>query len=339
MLTVVIPALNEAKAIVDTIDRMRKVLEDAAIVHEIIVVNDGSSDETGTLARSRGVRVIDHPSPGGYGLSLKDGILVAKYDLIAITDADGTYPCERIPDLVKLVYDDGFDMAVGARTGAEYRGTFVKMPARRVFLWLSEYATGRKIDDINSGLRVFRKEIVLRYIGTISNGFSFTTTITLAAMLNGYFVKYTPIEYFKRVGKSHVKYVRDSLRSLQIITESILYYNPLKLFLLVAMVLMSVAPVALIAGALLRENMVACLGLTILAALSIVGSVGIGAIGLAAVLMRRIADSDSEIHWRSLRSKRPMPASIGNEVVVSAFASAPTVVGASAITATAKPEA
>jgi len=79
--------------------------------------------------------VIDHPAPGGYGLSLKDGILVAKYDLIAITDADGTYPNERIPDLLKLVAVDGFDMAVGARTGSEYRGTFVKMPARRTRLW------------------------------------------------------------------------------------------------------------------------------------------------------------------------------------------------------------
>lgn len=123
MLTVVIPALNEAKAIVETIDRIRQVLDVATIAHEIIVVNDGSTDDTGALARSCGVRVIDHPSPGGYGLSLKDGILVAKYDLIAITDADGTYPCERIPELFNLVRGSGFDMAVGARTGGEYRAT------------------------------------------------------------------------------------------------------------------------------------------------------------------------------------------------------------------------
>jgi len=208
--------------------------------------------------------------------------------------------------LLDLVRHSGFDMAVGARTGSEYRGTFVKMPARRVFLWLSEYATGRKIDDINSGLRVFRKEIVIRYIGTISNGFSFTTTITLAAMLNGYFVKYIPIDYYKRLGKSHVRYVRDTLRSLQIIVESILYYNPLKLFLLVAMVLLSVAPAALVGAAVFRANLVVCIGLSVLASLSIVGSVGIGAVGLAAVLMRRIAEADNEMRWRA-RGYLPSP--------------------------------
>jgi glycosyltransferase involved in cell wall biosynthesis len=307
MLTVVIPALNEAKAIIETIDRIRQVLEAAGIQHEIIVVNDGSTDETGALARSRDVRVLDHPSPGGYGLSLKHGILAAKYDLISITDADGTYPCERIPELFNLVHTAGFDMAVGARTGSEYRGTFVKMPARRVFLWLSEYATGRKIDDINSGLRVFRKEIVTRYIGTISNGFSFTTTITLAAMLNGYFVKYIPIAYYKRVGASHIRYVRDTLRSLQIIVESVLYYNPLKLFLLVAMVLLSVAPVALVGAAAFRTNVAVCLAFSVLASLSLVGSIGIGAVGLAAVLIRRIAEADSEVRWRS-RGRFPSPA-------------------------------
>jgi len=161
MLTVVIPALNEENAIKDTIESIKKTLDGAGITHEIIVVNDGSTDKTGEFARASGVMVIDHPARGGYGRSLKDGILKAKYDLIAITDADGTYPNDRLPDLYKLVATDGFDMAVGARTGPEYRGTFLKMPARSVFLWLSRYATGVHIDDINSGLRVFRKEIPL----------------------------------------------------------------------------------------------------------------------------------------------------------------------------------
>src|SRR5947207_2706833 len=115
MLTVVIPALNEEQAIARTVDSVRETLSREGIEHEIIVVNDGSEDRTGALAAARGARVITHPSPGGYGLSLKDGIAVARYDLIGIADADGTYPVERFPELYRLVRDAGFDMAVGAR--------------------------------------------------------------------------------------------------------------------------------------------------------------------------------------------------------------------------------
>jgi glycosyltransferase involved in cell wall biosynthesis len=301
MLTVVIPALNEERAIAETIDRIREVLTGSSIEHEIILVNDGSSDRTGEIARERSVRVVDHPVPGGYGHSLKDGILVAKYDLIAITDADGTYPCDRLPELFDLVAKKGFDMAVGARTGPEYRGTFMKMPARRVFLWLSEYATGRKIDDINSGLRVFRKEIVLRYIGTISDGFSFTTTISLAAMLNGYFVKYVPVAYHKRIGKSHVRYVRDTLRSLQIIVESILYYNPLKLFLLVASMLLGLGVVGAAVAAVGHQYAPVVFAGSFFAASTVVAAFLIGAIGLLAVLTRRVSEADSELRWRGGR--------------------------------------
>jgi glycosyltransferase involved in cell wall biosynthesis len=308
MLTVVIPALNEESAIAETIRRIGTALDADAVTHEIIVVNDGSTDQTASIARDCGVRVIDHPAPGGYGLALKAGILNAKYDLIAITDADGTYPCDRIAELYGLVARGGFDMAIGARTGPEYRGTFLKMPARRVFLWLSEYATGRKIDDINSGLRVFRKDIVLRYLATISDGFSFTTTITLAAMLNGYFVKYIPISYGKRIGKSHVRYVRDTLRSLQIIVESILYYNPLKLFLLGSSGLMWLALIAAVGAAVSHRQPTWALGFSILTSMSVVGAVGVGAVGLAAALFRRIAEGENELYWRRRRVVRDGPA-------------------------------
>jgi polyisoprenyl-phosphate glycosyltransferase len=244
MLSIVIPARNEAGAIAQTVEDIRSALTAQGIVHEIIVVDDGSTDGTGDIARAHQAIVSRRPASGGYGSSLKLGILRARYDLIGITDADGTYPNGRLPDLFKLVHEQGFDMAVGARTGTHYRGTFMKMPARRMFLWLSEYAAGQKIADINSGLRVFRKEIVLRYLHTISNGFSFTTTITLASMLNGYFVTYVPIEYHRRIGQSYVRYWRDSLRTLQIIVSNILYYNPLKLFLLLVNLLLLLSAAA-----------------------------------------------------------------------------------------------
>lgn len=285
MLSVVIPALDEEEAIAETIDTIRENLEAAKIPHEIIVVSDGSTDKTSELAKEHGATVIEHPAPGGYGKSLKDGIRSCQYDLVAITDADGTYPNEQLVKLYQLVHEDGFDMAVGARTGKHYRGTFLKMPARRLFLWLCNYATGQRIEDINSGLRVFRKEIAARYEHTICDGFSFTTTITLAAMQNGYFVKYIPIEYFKRKGSSHVRYYRDTLRALQIIVENILYYNPLKLYLLLVNTLFLLA---LVFGvmALIAVQSTANVLFSSLSAASFAAAFVVAAVGLSAVLSR-----------------------------------------------------
>jgi len=298
MLSVIIPALNEETAILQTIESIRSSLCEHMIEHEIIVINDGSSDHTEKIAKSilhsPDGRVIRHPEPGGYGLSLKEGIKAARYDIIAITDADGTYPNEKIPELYKELVEKGYDMVVGARRGPEYQGTFLKMPARRLFLWLSEYAAGRKIDDINSGLRVFRKELVFRHMHTVSNGFSFTTTITLAALLNGYFVKYIPIDYYKRIGKSHIRYWRDSLRSLQIIVENILYYNPLKLFLLLVNAMISTGFLAFIVY-LFSDNVKIYTFSGILAAICFAASFIISAIGLSADL-HRISTRDSKTY-------------------------------------------
>lgn len=227
--TVVIPALNEADGISAVLDRIMTLTPKP----EVIVVDDGSTDETARIARSKGARLVSHPTPGGYGRSLKDGIRAATHEIIVITDADGTYPIERIPDLLASLAK-GFDMAVGARTGPEYRGTFLKMPARILLKWLVEFTTGRHIPDINSGLRAFRKADALRYVDDLCNGFSFTTTITLIYLLSGKFVEYLPIAYASRVGRSKVRIIRDSLRTLQYITEVIAVYNPLKLFVLLS---------------------------------------------------------------------------------------------------------
>lgn len=301
-LSVVIPALNEEQAIRETIQSIRNSLTSRGIEHEIIVVSDGSTDATASRAREAGAIVIEHPQPGGYGKSLKDGILSARYDLIGITDADGTYPNERLPELLDFVLTNGFDMVVGARTGREYRGTFLKMPARRVFLWLSEYATGTKIDDINSGLRVFRRDIPLRFIHTISNGFSFTTTITLAALLNGYYVKYVPIDYHKRVGRSHVRYWRDSLRSFQIIVENILYYNPLKLFLLICQFLLGIAATGFALMFLLPHAPWQTLG-AMLASGGLISALLVAAIGLSASLGRITAYAAHSRETQAARSE------------------------------------
>lgn len=227
--SVIIPALNEEGGIAAVIDRLQALSPRP----EIIVVDDGSTDKTGEIAKSKGAIVIRHPSPGGYGRSLKDGLRAAKNELTAIADADGTYPVERIPELIESL-EEGYDMVVGARHGKHYRGAFLKMPARIVFKWLVEFTTGRRVPDINSGLRSFRKTEVLKYDEDLCNGFSFTTTITLIYLLTGKFVRYVPIDYGARKGRSKVKIIQDSLRTLQYITEVIVTYNPLKLFVLMS---------------------------------------------------------------------------------------------------------
>lgn len=234
-ITVIIPAYNEEKSISSTVKNVIDLGTSNNWDLEIIVVNDGSNDSTSRIALDSGAKVINHPTNGGYGLSIQDGIEASKMHLIAITDADGTYPISELPSLVKMVTEDGFDMAVGARTGAEYKKGLWKYPARLAFKWLSEFVAGRRIPDINSGLRVMKKDKLLPHHRRTCLGFSFTTSITLIFFLNGYFVGYKPIPYAKRIGKSKVRHFQDSLRTAQILVSVISYYNPLKLYLLLAL--------------------------------------------------------------------------------------------------------
>lgn len=242
-LSVVIPAYNEEQGLAATLERLKRV----PVPLEVIVVDDGSTDHTGEVARRFGARVVRHPTNGGYGLSLKSGIRAASHDLIAITDADGTYPVEQLPALLRKI-EEGFDMAIGARHGREYWGTFLKMPARLIFQFLVEFSTGQHIPDINSGLRVFRKRDVEPLFPHLCDTFSFTTTLTLAYCFLHKFICYLPITYEKRIGRSKIRIVRDSLRTLQFIVESITHFNPLKLFLLMALFLLLVAIVCAVAG-------------------------------------------------------------------------------------------
>ncbi|MCU0707509.1 MAG: glycosyltransferase family 2 protein [Pirellula sp.] len=231
-ISVVIPAYNEAESLEGVVRNLREHLNSKGIEHEIVVVVDGATDDTESVARRVADAVLVHPVNCGYGRSLKTGIVAAKNEWIVITDADGTYPNDRIPDLLALM--DRFDMVVGARSGSFYTGNTVKRYGRILFRWLSEYATGQRIPDINSGLRVFRRSQMIPFFPLINSGFSFTTTCTLSYLLNDLLVAYVPIDYFKRQGVSKVHHLRDSLRALQIIVEAILRCNPIKAFLLLA---------------------------------------------------------------------------------------------------------
>lgn len=233
-ISVVVPAYNEGPSVAGVVLRLRDVLEKARIRHEIIVVDDGSDDNTAHEAERVGAEVVRSPTNKGYGYSLLSGIKRARYPLIAITDADETYPSEMLPELIKKA--ERYDMVIGQRTGKFYQGSRLKSLSRVAFRVLSEFTAGARIPDINSGLRVFSRDFVLEHENSISTGYSFTTTVTLIALLEGHHLLYVPIEYHQRAGESKVRYVRDTLRSLQIITQVILAYNPIKFFMLLAII-------------------------------------------------------------------------------------------------------
>ena len=281
VLSVVVPALNEEAGIGPVLDRLVTVLGEFGVKYEIIVVDDGSDDGTGARARQRdGVRVIRHPQNAGYGASVYDGVLAARYERIVITDADGTYPIEALPELLQWAGD--YDMVVGARTGRTYRGSLFKFPARLAFGALCSFVTGTAIPDVNSGLRVMRRDLVLAFSDPLSRGMSFTTTMTLALLSNGYFVKFVPISYHQRIGRSKVRYVRDTLRASQILAQAITRYNPIKLFLVLAALSALAGVIAVGVGWVIGTAVLWTIG-----ALQLAAVLPLFGLGLVADLLRR----------------------------------------------------
>lgn len=231
--SVIIPAFNEEGAISGTIDHLHDTLREADCEYELIVVNDGSTDGTArALAGRRDVRVVSHPYNLGYGAALKTGIRNASHPLIVITDSDGTYPNGRIPELVEL--SRRFDMVVGSRNGANVTYPLIRKIPKWFLKRFAEWMVRRPIPDLNSGLRVFRRDVAERFLNILPDGFSFTTTITLAMLTNRYRVHYEPIDYHPRIGRSKIKPIRDTLRFIQLILRTGMYFAPLRVFLPVA---------------------------------------------------------------------------------------------------------
>jgi glycosyltransferase involved in cell wall biosynthesis len=234
-LSILVPAYNEELGIAATLDRLKEVA--APLRAEIIVIDDGSSDRTAALATAAGVRVLRHDMNRGYGASLKTGIRNTDADLVCITDADGTYPCERIGDLV--AHMDRYDMVVGARTGANVAIPLIRRPAKKALNLLANVLTGQRIPDLNSGLRVFKKACAERYMHLFPSGFSFTTTLTMAMLNDDFLVKFVPIDYFARSGESKIRALRDTYGFFMLILRMTVIFKPLKIFLPVTAVLLA----------------------------------------------------------------------------------------------------
>jgi len=235
-LSIIIPVYNEEESIEKVIIDLREYSAEKKYNYEIIVVNDGSTDRTKEiLEKIDGIKIINHLENQGYGAALKHGIKQSQGDLILITDADGSYPHESIKDLMKYITD--YDMVIGARIGKKVKIPLIRKPPKWILNKLANYLSGTKIPDLNSGLRIIKKPLIKKFFPILPNGFSFTTTITLAALTNDYLVKYVPIDYYKRAGKSKFRPLRDTLNFFQLIIRTILYFNPLRIFIPLSLIL------------------------------------------------------------------------------------------------------
>lgn len=227
-LSVVIPAFNEEGGIRQTIEEVQAVLADMPIPTEIIVVDDGSKDDTRGEAERAGARVDANPVNMGYGATLKRGIRAAQYDYVAILDADRTYPARFLPGMMALARD--YDMVVGDRGAAMNNVPLMRRPAKKMLNWLASFLAKRKLNDINSGMRVFKREELLPFLPLLPSGFSFTTTITLCMACSDKPLVYTPIEYRARVGRSKIRPV-DFINFIVLMLRVIMLFNPLRVFL------------------------------------------------------------------------------------------------------------
>jgi len=223
-ISVVIPVYNEAQSIGPLIDAVTKKLPDA----EIIVINDGSDDNTADMATQAGAKVISHPYNIGNGAAVKTGIRHATGDKIILMDGDGQHNPDDIPELIKA--SNNSDMAVGARSPDSHANTLRRF-ANFIYSILATYITGIQVKDLTSGFRIISRITASRYLYLLPNTFSYPTTITLAYLRSGRSVHYVPIKAGKRTGKSKINPVKDGARFLLIIIKIATLYSPLSIFL------------------------------------------------------------------------------------------------------------
>jgi len=252
-LSIIIPAYNEQKTVGSVVDDVKLILNKIKENYEIIVINDGSKDRTKEiLEKIKGIKIINNPYNLGYGASIKKGIKESEGDFLLIIDADGTYPVDAIPRL--LEYSKSYDMVVGARVGERVDIPFLRKPAKWFISKLANFLSGKNIPDLNSGLRVFKREVAEEFFHLFPSKFSFTTTLTLACLTNDYTVKYVPINYYRRKGSSTVHPINDFISFITLILRLATYFNPFKIFFLISASLLFFATVIFLYSLLFLER-------------------------------------------------------------------------------------
>jgi glycosyltransferase involved in cell wall biosynthesis len=234
--SLIIPIYNEEDAITRLFQQLESYSCKEEQLSEIILINDGSSDSSATRIQEelskwtleKSISIINNPYNLGYGASLKRGIRCAKETYVAIIDADLTYEIERVTSLHSICVHEDLEMVVGARQGKFYEGNLTKKLLRKLLRRIVEYMTGQKILDINSGLRIFKRDLALENEALLSNRFSFTTSLTLVIILSGGLVRYVPTNYERRLGSTKVKLAKDAFKTLGQILAVSFYFNPLR---------------------------------------------------------------------------------------------------------------
>jgi glycosyltransferase involved in cell wall biosynthesis len=235
--SVVLPCYNEESHVLLEIQRICGALDASGYSYEVLAVDDASTDGTLDVLNKAaieypGVRVIEFSRNGGAGTVRRIGSRMARGEIVVWTDADMTYPNERIPEFVAFLdADPQVDQVVGARTVENGSHRLLRIPAKWVIRKIAEKLTNQKIPDLNSGLRAMRREVALPYLRLLPPGFSCVTTITLAFMSNQKNVEYVPIDYAKRAGKSKFRFVTDAYRYILQVLRMVMYFNPLKVLM------------------------------------------------------------------------------------------------------------
>jgi glycosyltransferase involved in cell wall biosynthesis len=238
--TVILPAYNEEEALADDLADVRAAMDTQKRSYEIMVVDDGSRDRTAEVAEGiEWVRLERHPFNRGTGAARTTGIKAARGEIIVFTDADRTYPNDRIPEMLDMM-DSGADMIIGARRVEAGTMRWLRTPAKLFLRKLAEYMTGSRIPDLNSGLRAQRKNATMRFLPILPTTHSWVSTITIAFLASGYVVRWLPIDYYARVGSSTFHPLRDSYNYLSLIVRTVMYFNPLKIFLPVSLALLGI---------------------------------------------------------------------------------------------------
>ncbi|GAB6900996.1 glycosyltransferase family 2 protein [Kineosporia succinea] len=247
--TIVLPCYNEQDHVLAELERITTSLDASGHRYEILAIDDASTD--GTLAvlreaatRMPHVQVLAFRRNGGSGTARRIGTLRARGEIVVWTDADMTYPNERIPELIDLLLaDPSYDQVVGARLTEEGTHKWLRVPAKWLIRKIAERLSNQKIPDLNSGLRAFRRSVSLPYLRLLPPGFSCVTTITLSFLQNQHDIHYMPIDYAKRAGTSKFHFVRDAYRYILQVLRMIMYFDPLKVLMPLALWLLGIGVV------------------------------------------------------------------------------------------------
>lgn len=245
--SIVLPAFNEGPSVEEEIKRIKRAMDASLYSYELIVVNDGSTDSTAEYVKKhQWVKLINHPENTGSGGARKTGTLAAKGDLVVWSDADLTYPNHEIPRLIEEFKRDSYDQLIGSRVKEAGSYKFLRIFAKWFIKKLASYLTGKKIPDLNSGMRVFKRAIALKYLYLLPDGFSCVSTMTMAFLANRYRVGYFPIDYQPRIGRSKFHPIKDTYNYVLQVIRMVMYFEPLKIFMPLSIFLVGLGSVKLL---------------------------------------------------------------------------------------------